>query len=172
MLFSNTGVGNGNPLQYSCLEISWTEEAGGLLSMESQESLTRLSGICLFSLLAAPFHVSCLQEGVKGLSATHGWQLSVYGHIRWKIIFLSLIVSVLQFHWLINQRKSTQATRWRIWGVREEGFPSLGGQSIGNTLKLIDNLSLLISWYGGVKEGWLTFIVINNKEQTISQTVS
>ena len=23
------GEGNGNPLQYSCLKISWTEEAGG-----------------------------------------------------------------------------------------------------------------------------------------------
>ena len=28
--------GNGNPLQYSCLEISWTEEPGRLQSMESQ----------------------------------------------------------------------------------------------------------------------------------------
>ena len=28
--------GNGNPLQYSCLEISWTEEAGRLWSMGSQ----------------------------------------------------------------------------------------------------------------------------------------
>ena len=24
------GGGNGNPLQYSCLEIPWTEESGGL----------------------------------------------------------------------------------------------------------------------------------------------
>ena len=30
------GVGNGNPFQYSCLEIPWTEEPGGLLSMGSQ----------------------------------------------------------------------------------------------------------------------------------------
>ena len=30
------GVGNGNPLQYSRLKISWTEEPGGLLSMGSQ----------------------------------------------------------------------------------------------------------------------------------------
>ena len=27
------GEGNGNPLQYSCLENAWTEEAGGLQSM-------------------------------------------------------------------------------------------------------------------------------------------
>ena len=29
------GEGNGNPLQYSCLEIPWTEEAGRLQSMGS-----------------------------------------------------------------------------------------------------------------------------------------
>ena len=30
------GEGNGNPLQYSCLENSWMEEPGGLQSMGSQ----------------------------------------------------------------------------------------------------------------------------------------
>ena len=30
--------GNDNPLQYSCLEISWTEEPGGPQSMGSQKS--------------------------------------------------------------------------------------------------------------------------------------
>ena len=30
------GEMNGNPLQYSCLEIPWTEEPGGLKSMRSQ----------------------------------------------------------------------------------------------------------------------------------------
>ena len=30
------GERNGNPLQYSCLEIPWTEEPGGLQSMELQ----------------------------------------------------------------------------------------------------------------------------------------
>ena len=32
------GEGNGNPLQYSCLENPRTEEPGGLQSMGSQES--------------------------------------------------------------------------------------------------------------------------------------
>ena len=32
-LLRNTGEGNGNPLQYSCLENPWTEEPGGLQSM-------------------------------------------------------------------------------------------------------------------------------------------
>ena len=30
------GEGNGNPLQYSCLEIPWMEEPDGLQSMGSQ----------------------------------------------------------------------------------------------------------------------------------------
>ena len=34
------GVGNGNPLQYSCLENPWTEEPGGLQSMRVTESDT------------------------------------------------------------------------------------------------------------------------------------
>ena len=32
------GEGNGNPLQYSCLENAWTEEPGRLQSMGSQET--------------------------------------------------------------------------------------------------------------------------------------
>ena len=32
----SSGEGNGNPLQYSCLEIPWTEELGRLQSMELQ----------------------------------------------------------------------------------------------------------------------------------------
>ena len=31
------GGGNDSPLQYSCLEIPWTQELGGLQSMGSQE---------------------------------------------------------------------------------------------------------------------------------------
>ena len=34
------GGGHGNPLQYSCLEIPWTEEPGGLPSMGGKESDT------------------------------------------------------------------------------------------------------------------------------------
>ena len=37
------GEGNGDPLQYSCLENPWTEEAGGLQSMGSQKIWTQLS---------------------------------------------------------------------------------------------------------------------------------
>ena len=31
------GEGNGNPLQYSCLENPWTEEPGGLQSMRGSQ---------------------------------------------------------------------------------------------------------------------------------------
>ena len=34
------GVGNGNPLQYACWEIPWTEEPGRLQSMGSQSDMT------------------------------------------------------------------------------------------------------------------------------------
>ena len=35
-----SGGGNGNPLQYSCLENPWTEEPGGLQSMGLQSDMT------------------------------------------------------------------------------------------------------------------------------------
>ena len=34
------GAGNGNPLQYSCLELPWMEELGGLQSMGHKKSDT------------------------------------------------------------------------------------------------------------------------------------
>ena len=37
------GGGNGNPLQYTCLGNPMAREPGGLQSMESQQSWTRLS---------------------------------------------------------------------------------------------------------------------------------
>ena len=37
------GEENGNPLQYSCLGIPWTEKPGRLQSMGSQKSQTQLS---------------------------------------------------------------------------------------------------------------------------------
>ena len=44
------GEGNGNPLQYSCWEIPWTEEPGGLQSMGLQrvryDLATKQQGVC------------------------------------------------------------------------------------------------------------------------------
>ena len=34
----SAGEGKSNPLQYSCLEIPWTQDPGGLQFMGSQES--------------------------------------------------------------------------------------------------------------------------------------
>ena len=39
------GEGNGNPLQYSCLENPIDRGAGGLQSMESHKSQTRLNDL-------------------------------------------------------------------------------------------------------------------------------
>ena len=39
-LGKSPGVGNGNPLQYSCQEIPWAEETGGLQSMGVTKSWT------------------------------------------------------------------------------------------------------------------------------------
>ena len=50
--------GNGNPLQYSCLESPWTEEPGGLLFHGVTESRTQLKRLSSSTLL--PCH--CLQE--------------------------------------------------------------------------------------------------------------
>jgi len=36
-LGKSPGGGHGNPLQFSCLEILWTEEPGGLQSVELQK---------------------------------------------------------------------------------------------------------------------------------------
>ena len=52
------GGGNGNPLQFSCLE--WTEEPGGLQPIEFAKSWTRLSThvhvlpVCAVSAFIAP----------------------------------------------------------------------------------------------------------------------
>ena len=39
----SSGEGNDNPLQYSCLDVPWTEEPGGLQSTGLQKSQTQLS---------------------------------------------------------------------------------------------------------------------------------
>ena len=39
------GEGNSNPLQYSCLEIPWTEECGGLQSIVSKKTVGNMNPI-------------------------------------------------------------------------------------------------------------------------------
>ena len=54
-------VGNGNSLQYSCLENPWTEEPGGLQSIGSQKSQTRL-------IMPAQAHMCVHEYAYKTLS--------------------------------------------------------------------------------------------------------
>ena len=47
------GVGNGSPLQHSCLRIPWTEEPGGLqaIGLQSQTRLKQLNMNSCFTML-------------------------------------------------------------------------------------------------------------------------
>ena len=47
------GEGNGNPLQYSCIENPMAEEPGGLQSVGSEKSWTRLNESTTVVLVAA-----------------------------------------------------------------------------------------------------------------------
>ena len=64
--------GNGNPLQYSCLENPWTEEPGRLQSMGSLESDTterlhfHLSLSCIGEGNGNPLQCSCLENPRDG----------------------------------------------------------------------------------------------------------
>ena len=51
------GIGNGNPLQYSCWKLPWTEELGGLQSVGSQ----RVGHNCATSLSFFLFYCESLK---------------------------------------------------------------------------------------------------------------
>ena len=89
------GAGNGNPLQYSCLEMPWTEEPGRLQSMGSQrvkhdpaQHSTPDFGLCIL-------HVSFL----KGVSQIEN--IEETGHIdfimRTRLFFLAFLKCKIQF---------------------------------------------------------------------------
>ena len=65
-LFSPKGEGNGNPLQYSCLENPVTEEPGGLLSKGVAQSQTRLKRLSMRACIGEgngnPLQCSCLEN--------------------------------------------------------------------------------------------------------------
>ena len=69
------GEGNGNPLQYLAWEIPWTEESGGLQSIDSQKGRTQLSTtttLHLQFLSSAPFPKGKLSfTEVEGLVQIH-----------------------------------------------------------------------------------------------------
>ena len=72
------GEGNGNPLQYSCLEIPWVEEPGRLRSIGSlgvgHDRVTSLSLSCIGEGDGNPLQYSCLENPRDG----GAWWAAVY----------------------------------------------------------------------------------------------
>ena len=64
------GEGNGNPLQYSCLENPWMEEPGRLQSVHGvAKSQTRLSGFTF------TFHFHALEKEMTTHSNVLAWRI-------------------------------------------------------------------------------------------------
>ena len=66
------GEGNGTPLQYSCLEIPWMEEPGGLQFMGSL-SRTRVSDFTF------TFHFHALEKEMATHSSVLAWRIPGVG---------------------------------------------------------------------------------------------
>ena len=75
-------------------------------------------GICQMLVVSTAFLLAC-QSSVDG-------SYRVYRNITWEVMLLNLNISVLQLHWLINQRERAQSTMWRMYCnlCMEEGFRS------------------------------------------------
>ena len=75
------GVGNGNPLQYSCWRMPWTEEAGRLQSMGSQR--VRHSSV-QFSSVAQSCPTLCdpMNCSMPGLPVHHQLPESTHTHVH------------------------------------------------------------------------------------------
>ena len=69
------GEANGNPLQYSCLEIPWTEEPGGLQSMRS----LRVRHDWVTSLSLFTFHFHALEKEMATHSSILAWRIPGMG---------------------------------------------------------------------------------------------
>ena len=65
------GEGNGNPLHYSCLEIPWTEEPGGLQSVGSR----RVGHDWATSISLFTFHFHALEKEMETHSSIHAWRI-------------------------------------------------------------------------------------------------
>ena len=68
------GEDDGTPLQYSCLEIPWTEEPGGLQSMRSL-SQTRLRDFTF------TFHFHALEKEMATHSSVLAWRIPGTGEL-------------------------------------------------------------------------------------------
>ena len=74
---SSLGEGNGNPLQYSCLEIPWTEEPGRLQSMGSLG--VGHDWATSFSLFTFTFHFHALEKEMATHSSVLAWGIPGMG---------------------------------------------------------------------------------------------
>ena len=85
------GEGNGHPLQYSCLEKSWSEEPGGLESMGSQRNQTWLSDFSLIWNTLFNLYINLITRATMRIYF-HFWKCRTY---NWNI--LTLLISI--FRW-------------------------------------------------------------------------
>ena len=83
-LGGSPGEGHGNPLQYSCCRIPWTEEPKGLQSMgatvhgNSQKQLTTHACTILFIIAVASFYVPTSSAQNMTIFADLCWHLSQF----------------------------------------------------------------------------------------------
>ena len=74
------GEGNGNPLQYSCLENPRTAEPGGLLSMGSHRvghDWSDLAAAAAYIYIYTHTHTNTYTEGEEGVRGWDGWMESL-----------------------------------------------------------------------------------------------
>ena len=125
ILGTGDGEGNGTPLQYSCLEIPWTQEPGGLQSMGSLELDTT-------ERLHFHFSLSCIGEG-NGNPLQCSWLENPRERGAWWAAVYGVTQSWTQLKWLSSRafpfsrgssqpRDQTQVSRIEGGATREALF--------------------------------------------------
>ena len=109
------GEGNGTPLQYSCL-IPWTEKPGGLQSMGSAKSRTRLNDFTF------TFHFHALEKEMATHSRILAWRIPGMGEPGGAAVY-GVAQSRARLKWLSSSsREQWVAHRepgmieWNCWG--------------------------------------------------------
>ena len=97
------GEGHGNPLQYSCWRIPWTEEPGGLQSIRSQRVGHDLATECISRLAHDPMYRRKLAFKSKSCHS------SIFFFLRWKTLSVKHKFSVPR------QNCQRISFLWRLW---------------------------------------------------------